>query len=46
MVSGRSGTTYRWTPADVVAVKGNPLQNIQTMEAPIFVMKDGAIVVH
>ena len=45
-VADRLGTLEKGKIADVVAVKGNPLQNIQTMEAPIFVMKDGAIVVH
>jgi imidazolonepropionase-like amidohydrolase len=26
---------------DVIAVKGNPLEDIRTIEAPVFVMKDG-----
>jgi imidazolonepropionase-like amidohydrolase len=26
---------------DVIAVRGNPLQDIRTVESPVFVMKDG-----
>jgi imidazolonepropionase-like amidohydrolase len=26
---------------DVIAVKGNPLQDVRTVESPVFVMKDG-----
>ena len=26
---------------DVIAVKGNPLEDIHTVESPVFVMKDG-----
>ena len=29
--------------ADVVAVSGNPLENIATMEKPVFVMKNGVV---
>jgi imidazolonepropionase-like amidohydrolase len=30
--------------ADIIAVAGNPLQNIQTMENVLFVMKGGKVV--
>jgi imidazolonepropionase-like amidohydrolase len=29
--------------ADIVAVSGNPLENIRTMENVVFVMKGGAV---
>lgn len=32
--------------ADIVAVPGNPLEDIRTMEAVFFVMKDGEVVEH
>ena len=30
--------------ADIIAVSGNPLEDISTLEKPVFVMKDGAII--
>ena len=29
--------------ADIIAVRGNPLDDIKTLESVVFVMKDGAI---
>ena len=29
--------------ADLIAVKGDPLQDIRTLESPVFVMKGGEI---
>ena len=29
--------------ADIVAVKGNPLQDIKTLESVLFVMKEGVV---
>ncbi|MEO8275172.1 MAG: amidohydrolase family protein [Thermoanaerobaculia bacterium] len=44
-VADRLGTLEKGKIADVVAVAGDPLQNIATMEKPLLVMKDGVIVV-
>ena len=44
-LADRLGTLEKGKIADVVAVAGDPLQNITTMEKPILVMKDGVIVV-
>ena len=29
---------------DLIAVAGNPLENIRTVESPVFVMKEGVVV--
>ncbi|HEX8244984.1 MAG TPA: hypothetical protein VF541_15855 [Longimicrobium sp.] len=29
--------------ADIVAVAGNPLQNVRTLETAVFVMKNGVV---
>ena len=39
----RIGTLAAGKLADVVAVRGDPLQNIRALEAPVFVMKNGVI---
>jgi imidazolonepropionase-like amidohydrolase len=45
-VAGDLGTIERGKLADIVAVPGNPLQDITAMERVVFVMKDGAVVVN
>jgi imidazolonepropionase-like amidohydrolase len=40
-VGDRLGTLQAGKTADVVAVRGNPLDDIHAMEHPVFVMKDG-----
>ena len=45
-VGGDVGTIERGKLADLVAVPGNPLQDITAMERVVFVMKDGAVVVN
>ena len=32
--------------ADIIAVSGNPLEDISTLENPVFVMKDGEIIIN
>ncbi len=44
-VSEQTGTLAPGKSADIVAVAGNPLQNIQTTEHPLLVMKEGVIYV-
>ena len=41
--SDRIGTLAKGKLADVVAVSGNPLDDIHAMEKPVFVMKNGVI---
>lgn len=41
-----TGTLQKGKLADIVAVKGNPLEDITTTEKPVFVMKGGVIHVH
>ncbi len=43
-LADRLGTLAKGKIADVVAVAGDPLQNISTMEKPLLVMKDGVVV--
>lgn len=43
-ISGETGTLEVGKAADVVAVRGNPLQKIETTEHPILVMKAGRII--
>ena len=38
------GTLQEGKLADIVAVPGNPLDDIRVTERPVFVMKDGAVV--
>lgn len=38
-----AGTLSHGTHADLVAVKGDPLQDIRTLEAPVFVTKGGEV---
>lgn len=38
---GRLGRLAKGFAGDVIAVRGNPLDDIRTMESPVFVMKDG-----
>jgi imidazolonepropionase-like amidohydrolase len=40
-LEGKVGTLAPGAYADVIAVAGDPLQNIRTLERPLFVMKDG-----
>lgn len=44
-ISGEVGTLEAGKLADIVAVKGNVLNNISTTEKPVFVMKHGQVVV-
>ena len=37
------GTLSPGAYADLIAVKGDPLQDIRTLESPVFVMKGGEI---
>jgi imidazolonepropionase-like amidohydrolase len=32
--------------ADIIAVSGNPLEDISALENPVFVMKDGEIIIN
>ncbi|HEX2078699.1 MAG TPA: amidohydrolase family protein [Longimicrobium sp.] len=41
----RIGTLRAGLLADVVAVRGDPLQNVRALESPVFVMKNGVIYV-
>lgn len=43
-IDNRLGTIEPQKIADIVAVKGNPLENIKLMQAVMFVMKDGVVV--
>ena len=45
-VADQVGTIERGKLADLVAVPGNPLQDITAMERVMFVMKDGAVIVN
>jgi len=40
-IDDKLGTLEEKKLADVVAVKGNPLENIQAMHDVVFVMKEG-----
>lgn len=40
----RLGRLARGYAGDVVAVRGNPLEDLRTLESPVFVMKDGRVV--
>lgn len=40
-MEGKIGTLRPGAFADIIAVRGDPLQNIRTLEQPVFVMKDG-----
>ena len=40
----RLGRLARGYVGDVVAVRGNPLEDLRTVESPVFVMKDGRVV--
>lgn len=42
-ISDLSSSVEQGKLADIIAVEGNPLENIQVMEKVVFVMKDGAI---
>jgi imidazolonepropionase-like amidohydrolase len=44
-VDSEVGTLETGKFADVVAVKGNVLENISATEHPVFVMKHGSVVV-
>jgi imidazolonepropionase-like amidohydrolase len=44
-ISDQTGTLQAGKSADIVAVAGNPLLNIQTTEHPIMVMKEGVLYV-
>jgi imidazolonepropionase-like amidohydrolase len=39
------GTVEKGKTADLVAVEGDPLKNIETLEKPVFVMHEGRIVI-
>ena len=45
-VTDKTGSLTAGKFADVVAVAGNPLTNIQATEHPVFVMKEGTIYVN
>jgi imidazolonepropionase-like amidohydrolase len=40
----RLGRLAKGFAGDVVAVRGNPLEDIRTVESPVFVMQDGRVV--
>jgi imidazolonepropionase-like amidohydrolase len=40
----RLGRLSKGFVGDVVAVRGNPLEDVRTVESPVFVMKDGRVV--
>ena len=40
----RLGRLAKGFAGDVVAVRGNPMDDIRTVESPVFVMKDGRVV--
>ena len=42
-ISDELGTIESGKLADIIAVEGNPLEDIRVMEKVVFVMKDGAI---
>ena len=42
-IEDRLGTLEAGKIADVVAVKGNPLENIKVLQSMVFVMKDGVV---
>jgi imidazolonepropionase-like amidohydrolase len=44
-IGGKTGTLQPGKAADIVAVRGNPLTDIETTQRPIFVMKQGVIYV-
>jgi imidazolonepropionase-like amidohydrolase len=43
-IDSRLGTLEEQKVADVVAVEGNPLDDIRSMRRVVFVMKDGVVV--
>ena len=43
-MEGKIGRLARGHYGDVVAVKGDPLANVRVLERPVFVMKDGVVV--
>jgi imidazolonepropionase-like amidohydrolase len=43
-MEGRIGTLRSGACADLVAVKGNPLDDVRVLEAPVWVMKGGQVV--
>ena len=43
-MEGRIGSLHAGAHADLVAVRGNPLQDIRVLEAPTWVMKGGQVV--
>ena len=42
-MAGKLGVVARGAYADVIAVRGDPLQDVKAMEAVTFVMKDGRV---
>lgn len=44
-LEGKIGTLAPGAYADLLAVAGNPLENIRTVERPLWVMKDGVVAV-
>jgi imidazolonepropionase-like amidohydrolase len=42
-ITAETGTLQVGKSADIVAVPGNPLQDITAVERPLFVMKQGTI---
>ena len=45
-IAAETGTLETGKAADIVAVPGNPLDDITATERPLFVMKDGSIYLH
>jgi imidazolonepropionase-like amidohydrolase len=43
-LSGRVGTLQKGAAADLVALAGDPLQDIETVTRPVLVMKEGRVV--
>jgi imidazolonepropionase-like amidohydrolase len=44
-VAGETGTLAVGKSADIIAVSGNPLDNMKTVEHPVLVMKEGTVYV-
>ena len=43
-MEGRIGTLRPGAWADIIAVSGDPLADVRTLEAPVWIMKAGEVV--